>query len=69
MTLFEPIRSIFNQSPNRYTWVFLASRDGKDIEDYLEETIEFSHACSAVAKLISAMYHQDYSVHELKRQI
>ncbi|KAK0759458.1 hypothetical protein N5P37_007646 [Trichoderma harzianum] len=52
LMLYELVRSYFNQPFNRYGWVILAERDGKQMDYYSEEAIKLGYACSLVAKLI-----------------
>ncbi|KAF3072859.1 hypothetical protein CFAM422_004886 [Trichoderma lentiforme] len=60
LMLYELVRSYFNQPFNRYGWVILAERDGKQMDYYSEESIKLGYACSLVAKLILITDNQPY---------
>lgn len=60
LMLYELVRSYFNQPFNRYGWVILSERDGKQMDCYSEESIKLGYACSLVAKLILISENQPY---------
>lgn len=60
LMLYELVRSYFNQPFNRYGWVILSERDGKQMDYYSEEAIKLGYACSLVAKLILVSENQPF---------
>ncbi|KKP06378.1 hypothetical protein THAR02_01526 [Trichoderma harzianum] len=60
LMLYELVRSYFHQPFNRYGWVILSERDGKQMDYYSEESIKLGYACSLVAKLILISENQPY---------